>query len=241
MDIPAGIATSTSPIFACPSPLNGAKISALANSPSYLEEGVMVARNSRSVAFVFLVALLPIGAAFAGGRTVGGLGGGVGAAGFGSAAVGGGASRVGGGPTAGAVGGGSPGAGDPAGNGAAGTGNPSLNGSGIGTLGNGSNAPGIPTATTRSSDFGSGMGTPVAPAAKEYPGGISPEALKTQSSPDNQKQEAPAGESGGMPSPSGGNEPDAKPTVLVARPCGVAAHETDGFTTCIGVSSKRQR
>jgi hypothetical protein len=201
----------------------------------------MVACSSRSAAFVLLVALLPIGAAFAGGRGGGGLGGGVGAAGFGSAAVGGGVSRVGGGPVAGAVGGGSPGAGNPAGNGAAGTGNPSLNSVGLGTLGNGSNAPGIPTATTRSSDFGSGMGTPVAPSAKEYEGGISPEALKSQSSADNQKQEAPAGPSGGMPSPASGSEPEPTPTVAVARPCGVSAHETDGFTTCIGITGDRRR
>ena len=64
----------------------------------------MIIRSPRSLAVVMLVAALPGGFAFAGGRG-GAIGAGVGAAGMGSAGVGGGApaGQVGGGPPAGLV------------------------------------------------------------------------------------------------------------------------------------------
>jgi hypothetical protein len=214
----------------------------------------MITCNPRSLAFALLVSLLPMGLAFAGGaggRGGGGvLGGGVGAAGVGSAAVGGGApaGRVGGGPTAGAVGGGLPGSMDPGGNGSAGTGNPSLNALGAGSAGTGTNAPGIPTVTTNSGAIG-GYGGPTGVAATpNLPGGISPAALH---------QEGPSGAPPTVPKVLQGTAeeqaqlsttglaipgPDGVSTVIVApRPCGVAAHETDGTTTCVGIPSKRRR
>jgi hypothetical protein len=207
----------------------------------------MIICDPRSLVFAFLIAALPMEfalAAGAGGRG-GALGGGVGAAGMGSAAVGGGApsGAVGGGPPAGAVGGGSPGSSNPAGNGAAGTGNPSRNAGGV--SGNGTNAsPGITKATTTGGVIGGGTGVPSAP---EPAGGISPTALSKQPA-SGQRPTAPTGVRGVAKeapfSPRGLSRPgpDGVSTVIVAaRPCGVAAHETDGTTTCIGIPSRRRR
>jgi hypothetical protein len=196
----------------------------------------MIICNPRSLASALLIVALPMGFALAagsGGRG-GGTGGGVGAAGMGSAAVGGGApaGAVGRGPSAGAVGGGSPGSGNAAGNGAAGTGNPSSNAGGL--PGNGTNAsPGITRATT----------TGGVPPAPDLLGGPSPAALghppsATDAMAPNSVQgiaeEAPLATTGLARS-----GPDGVSTVIVKpRPCGVAAHETDGTTTCIGITDR---
>jgi hypothetical protein len=204
----------------------------------------MIIFNPKSLAFALLIAALPVGFAFGGGRG-GAIGGGVGAAGMGSAAVGGGApgGRVGGGPSAGEVGGGTPGSNSPAGNGAAGTGIPSRNAGGV--QGNGTNAsPGITNPTAAGGIIGGDAGVP--PTANS-PGGISPDALSRQhqstKDPTVSKEvqgiaEQPAFSPTGLARPG----PDGVSTVIVAaRPCGVAAHETDGTTTCIGIPEESAR
>ena len=202
----------------------------------------MIICNPRSLAFALLIAALPVEFALAGsGGRGGAIGAGVGAAGMGSAAVGGGApaGAVGGGLPAGAVGGGSPGSGNPAGNGAAGTGNPSRNAGG--SLGSGTNAsPGITRATTTGGVIGGSAGVPSAP---QLPGGTSPRALGSQppsagatapNSVQGVAEEAPSSTTG-LARPG----PDGVSMVIVApRPCGVAAHETDGTTTCIGIPDR---
>jgi hypothetical protein len=207
----------------------------------------MIICNPRSLAFALLIAALPVGFALAGGSggRGGAIGAGVGAAGMGSAGVGGGApaGSVGGGPPAGLVGGGSPNSNNAAGNGATGTGNPSLNAVGGGPGGNG-NTPGIPNARTTGSNIGGlGGSTGVAPASNA-PGGTSPEALRSQRPPNNDPT-APKDVQGvaeqGPISPTGLSKPgpDGVSTVIVAaRSCGVAAHETDGTTTCIGIPDR---
>jgi hypothetical protein len=209
----------------------------------------MIICNPRSLAFALLIAALPVGFALAAGRG-GAIGAGVGAAGMGSAGVGGGApaGSVGGGPPAGLVGGGSPNSNNPAGNGAAGTGNPSLNAVGGGPGRNGTNTPGIPNARTTGSNIGGyGGSTGVAPASNAPGGGTSPEALRSQS-PSVTGATAPNSVQGvaeEAPSSTIGLArlgPDGVSTVIVApRPCGVAAHETDGTTTCIGISDRSPR
>jgi hypothetical protein len=211
----------------------------------------MIICNPRSLAFAMLIAALPVGFAFAGGSggRGGAIGGGVGAVGMGSAAVGGGAGRVGGG--AGAVGGGLPGADNPAGNGAAGMGNPSLNAVGGGPGGNGTNTPGIPNARTNGSVIGGDAGVPSpspspfgSPGGTLPEGGTSPEASSEQSrstaTPTAPKDVQGVAEQAPL-SPTGLAEPgpDGVSTVIVAaRPCGVAARETDGTTTCIGIPDR---
>lgn len=204
----------------------------------------MVTSNPRSLAFVLLITALPMGFALAAGRGGGGLGAGVGAAGTGSAAVGGGAGSVGGGPPAGRVGGGSPGSNDPAGNGSAGTGDPSANARGI--PGKAPIAsPEVTNTTTRGGFIGgSGVGAPAA----DLPGGVSPAALSKEV-PSATTPTVPAALQGtaegqarlsttGLAIPG----PDGVSTVIVAaRPCGVAAHETDGTTTCVGVPIRPRR
>jgi hypothetical protein len=207
----------------------------------------MIICNPRSLAFAMLIAALPVGFAFAGGSggRGGALGAGVGAAGMGSAGVGGGApaGQVGGGPPAGLVGGGSPNSNNPSGNGSAGTGNPSLNAVGGGPGGNGTNTPGIPNARTTGSNLGGGVGVP-SPSPFGLPGGTAPEVLSSQRSP-TKASTAPKDVKGvaeeAQFSPTGLTKPgpDGVSTVIVAaRSCGVAAHETDGTTTCIGIPDR---
>jgi hypothetical protein len=202
--------------------------------------------NLKSLAVAVLIAALPTGVALAagGGGRGGGLGGGVGAAGMGSAAVGGGppAGAVGGGAPAGQVGGGSPGSNNPAGNGAAGTDNPSRNTGG--RVENGINAsPGIRNAATTGGLIGGYAGVP---AAADLPGGIPPSALSGYPpSPNLPVPKAIQGfaEVQAQLSTTGLAIPgsDGVSTVTVApRPCGVAAHETDGTTTCIGIPRRRR-
>jgi hypothetical protein len=215
----------------------------------------MIVRTLSRFVSVLLLGLLPLGFVSAGGANRGGgaLGGGVGAAGTGSAAIGGGApaGQVGGGAPAGAVGGGTPGAGNPAGNGAAGTGNPSLNALGAGSSGNNTNTPGIPNATTRGSEFGGGVGIVGGASASYRAGGAAPNPTGAEPSADGSKQQGPAVQERPAPpqrledqafSPTGLSTegPDGASTIIVsARPCGLAAHETDGFTTCVGIPKRR--
>jgi hypothetical protein len=209
----------------------------------------MIICNPRSLVFAMLIAALPVGFAFAGGSggRGGAIGAGVGAAGMGSAGVGGGApaGQVGGGPPAGLVGGGAPNSNNPAGNGSAGTGNPSLNAVGGGPGGNGTNTPGIPKARTNGSVIGGDAGIPS--PSPSGPGGITPEALSSQH-PSDARPRAPKDVKGvaqeaqfpptGLAKPG----PDGASTVIVAaRPCGVAAHETDGTTTCVGIPDESAR
>ncbi len=218
-------------------------------APHYLwidgKERAMIICNPRSLAFALLIAALPVGFALAGGGGGGGRGGaigaGVGAAGTGSAGVGGGApaGSVGGGPPAGLVGGGSPNSNNAAGNGAAGT------GVGGGPGGNSTNTPGIPNARSNGGDIGGyGSSTGVAAPASAVTGGTSPEALSHQR-PSTNDPTAPSAVQGVAEqapfSPTGLARPgpDGVSTVIVAaRPCGLAAHETDGTTTCIGIPNK---
>jgi hypothetical protein len=200
----------------------------------------MMICSPRRFAFAMMVAGLPLGYAFAGGsgHGGGGVGGGVGAAGMGSAAVGGGApaGRVGGGPPAGAVGGGSPGSSRPAGNGAAGTDNPALNATGGGS---GVNAPEIRSTTTTGGFIGGGEGsqtTGAAPARNLPGGGLPPGAVS---------QEGPSAAQSTPPNQGLASTQEPADDVLLkpvpARPCGLAAHETDGTTTCIGIPDRPHR
>jgi hypothetical protein len=207
----------------------------------------MIMRNPRSLAFALLIAALPVGFALAGGGggRGGAIGAGVGAAGMGSAAVGGGApaGAVGGGAPAGAVGGGSPGSNNPAGNGSAGTGNPSLNALGRGSAGNRTNEPGIPSAPTTGGVIGGYGGFTGAAPMPSLLGGASPATVGQAPTSDSTTpppsvqgvaEEAPPSTTG-LARPG----PDGVSTVIVApRPCGVAAHETDGTTTCIGIPAR---
>jgi hypothetical protein len=218
----------------------------------------MISCDWRSLLVALLLTALPMGFALAGGSSSrgGALGGGVGAAGTGSAAVGGGApaGAVGGGAPAGAVGGGSPGSSNPAGNGSAGTGSPSRNAVGLPVTS--PNPPTeIPSArTTGGFIFGAGVSSAPAPAAA---GGASPTDSSNQPAANEPASNQPASGKGPTApaavhgvaeeasfSPTGLSRPgpDGVSTVTVAaRPCGVAAHETDGTTTCVGISSRRRR
>jgi hypothetical protein len=213
----------------------------------------MLICDLRSLAVALLIAALPLGFASAAGRggggaASGGLGGGVGAAGMGSAAVGAGAptGAVGGG--AARVGGGSPGSSDPAGNGSAGTGNPGTNARGA--VGNEFKAsPGVTNATTTSGAIGGygGVTTGVAPASDSR-GGVSPTALKQEGQSDAnptvpESLRGTAEEQVRLSTTGLSQEgPDGVSTVTVdARPCHVAAHETDGTTTCVGIPKRSRR
>jgi hypothetical protein len=81
-------------------------------------------------------------------------------------------------------------------------------------------------------------------------GGAAPSASGAEPSAEGSKQQGPAADQRPEPpqrledqqfSPTGLSKegPDGISTVTVAaRPCGVAAHETDGFTTCVGIPEK---
>ncbi|MGA7810755.1 hypothetical protein [Bradyrhizobium sp.] len=210
----------------------------------------MIIRHSRSLPLALLIAALPLGfvptgfALAAGSGGSGAIGAGMGAAGIGSAAVGGGAASVGGGPPAGAVGGGSPGSNNPAGNGAAGTGSPRRNA--VGLPENRPNvAPGIPSATTTSGYIG---GTGISAPPPSVGGGVAPSASTGQPASD-QRANVPKALEGmadrqvqisttGLAVPG----PDGVSTVTVpARPCGLAAHSTDGASTCVGIPGRIRR
>jgi len=213
------------------------------------QERAMMIFNPRCFALAMMVAGVPLGYAFAGGSgggaggagTSGGVGGGVGAAGMGSAAVGSGApsGSVGGGTAAGAVGGGTPGSSRPAGNGAAGTGNPALNATGARQPG--VKAPEIrPTTTTTGGIIGGqgGQTTGTAPV-RNVPGGASPAGASNQEG-SSAAQSTPPNQMQGTANTQAQAE-DVPLRPVPARPCGVAAHETDGTTTCIGIPDRPHR
>jgi hypothetical protein len=194
-----------------------------------------------------LLALSPTGLVFAqggggggggGGAGAGSAGGGTGAAGMGSAAVGGGApaGSVGGGPPAGRVGGGAPGTNDPAGNGAAGTGYPSLNAAGQRAVPPSNPASGLENAPTTGGVIGGNIGVPAGggPASPPVTG-------QTQADPASPSRFEHVAEQ--PPSSTVGRAvsgPDGVSTRIVSpRPCGTAAHETDGTTTCVGIPARR--
>lgn len=196
----------------------------------------MALRRTRDIALVLLLTAMPAGFALAAGGGAGGRGGAVGGGmsttGV-SAAVGGGApvGRVGGGPPAGQIGGGAPGSPNLGGNGSTGlNGNTSYN-----------PASGLENAPTSGGVIGGHTGMP---AAKPDLGGRSP-PVAGQSQPDSTTApkavegvaEQPPPSTVGLARPG----PDGISTVIVApRPCGVAAHETDGTTTCIGIPAGRR-
>jgi hypothetical protein len=168
----------------------------------------------RNLTLSLLVALLPMNVALAGGGgrgPQGAVGSGLsGSSGYG-AAVGGGApaGAVGGGPPAGLIGGGV----------APTNTNPTRSvGGGLGP-GVGSEV-GVPGAYT---------GVPSAPP-DTFGGGLPPGNSGSAEKGQPQRPVAPKSVEGVAATQ------DAVSTQLVApRPCGVAAHETDGFTTCIGI------
>ncbi len=196
----------------------------------------MTLRGTRQIAFVLLLTALPGGFALAAGGGAGARGGAVGGGVVGGsagtlglgAAVGGGApaGRVGGGAPAGQVGGGA-------------LGSPNLGGNGsTGVIGP---ASGLENAPTSGGVIGGDTGVP--PAANDV-GGRSPPVVG-QSQPDSTTApkavegvaEEPPTSTVGLARPG----PDGISTIIVApRPCGVAAHETDGTTTCIGIPATRR-
>jgi hypothetical protein len=168
----------------------------------------MATCQTRNLTISLLVVLLPMNVALAGG------GGGVpqGAVGSSLSGSSGYGAAVGGGAPAGAVGGGPP---------------AGLIGGGLG-----------PTNTNRTSTSGTAA---VGPAAGGVPGAYS----GVPSAPDTPAGGLPPGnsETGRPQRPVAPKSvegvaatQDAVSTQMVApRRCGVAAHETDGFTTCIGI------
>ena len=132
---------------------------------------------------------------------------------------------------------------------------PGLNSIGAGSLGNGTNAPGIPRSSTQGGGFGGGSygsySTGIAPAPPP-PGGAPPPAATSPNGQDKEGANAASKEpthfqglTGEEPfSPTGLAQPgrDGVSTVIVdAKPCGLAAHETDGTTTCVGIPKRRHR
>jgi hypothetical protein len=171
----------------------------------------MATCQSRNLTISLLVALLPMNVALAGGRG----GGPQGAVGSGLSGASGYGAAVGGGAPAGAIGGGPP----------------------AGLVGGGV----APTNTNRSSGSGAGVegpavgGAPGAytgvPSAPDTPAGGRP-----PSNPGSAEPERAQGPVGPKSVEGVAAAPDSVSTQIVApRPCGVAAHETDGFTTCIGI------
>ena len=177
----------------------------------------MTTCQTRNLTISLLVALLPVNVALAGGRG-GGPQGAVssslsGASGYG-AAVGGGApaGAVGGGPPAGLIGGGV----------APTNTNPT---SGSGAAAGGPAVGGVPGAYT---------GVPSAPDTPA--GGLPPSLLGKTGNSGSAETEPPQGAVAPKSVEGIAATQDAVSTQIVApRPCGVAAHETDGFTTCIGI------
>jgi hypothetical protein len=201
----------------------------------------MATCQARNLTISLLVAMLPMNDALAGGGgrgPQGAVGSGLsGASGYG-AAVGGGApaGAVGGGPPAGLIEGG-----------VAPTNSNPTSGSG-GGLG-----PGV----------GSEVGVPAAyigiPSAPGTPaGGLAPANTGNAETARSQSPGSPKSGEGVAAAPDAGSTaqgpvssksiegvaaPDAGSTrIVVPRPCALAAHETDGFTTCIGIlPSGRER
>ncbi len=191
----------------------------------------MATRLPWNLAISMFVALVPMSVALAGGRG-GGPQGGVGtslsgSSGFGRA-VGGGppAGAVGGGPPAGLIGGGvAPTNTNPASTSSAGPLSPTIGG-----------APGTYT------------GVPPAPALDISSGGLPPGSTDNASPPATGQAQPPVarkpveGVAEGPPPTTTGlavlAADGVSTRIVAARPCGLAAHETDGTTTCIGISKR---
>src|SRR6266404_787055 len=115
---------------------------------------------------------------------------------------------------------------------------------GMGSAGVGGGAPAGSVGGGPPAGLVGGGSTGAAPASNVPGGGTSPEALRSQRPPTNGPT-APKDVQGvaeeGPISPTGLSKPgpDGVSTViLAARSCGVAAHETDGTTTCIGIPDR---
>jgi len=175
----------------------------------------MATYQTRNLTISLLVALLPMNVALAGGGGRGPQG----AVGSGLSGSSGYGEAVGGGAPAGAVGGGPP----------------------AGLIGGGV----APTNTnpTRSSGGGLGpgvgseVGVPGAysgvPSAPDTPaGGPAP---SNPSNPGNNEKGRPQSPVGPKSVEGEAAQEPVSTRIVVPRPCGVAAHETDGFTTCIGI------
>jgi hypothetical protein len=179
----------------------------------------MATHRPWNLSTALLVALLPMSAAFAAGRG-GGPQGAVssslsGSSGFGQA--------VGGGPPAGAVGGGPPAG--LIGGGVAPTNSNPTSGSGPGAVVPTSGVPGSYTGVPQAPDISAG-GLPPGSTATGQP--QTPAAPK---SVEGAADEPPPSKTGlAVPAADG-----VSTRIVAPRPCGVAAHETDGTTTCIGI------
>ena len=180
----------------------------------------MIICNPRSLASALLIAALPMGFALAADGGV--RGGGVGAAVMGRVGGGPPAGSDGRGPSAGAVGGGSLGSSNAAGSGAAGTGNPSGNFGGLPGIGTNA-SPGITRATPPPGLLG---GPSPAAFGSQLP-------FATDATAPNSVQDI--AEEGVLAGPG---QDDVSTVTVAPRPCGVAAHETDGTTTCIGIPDR---
>jgi hypothetical protein len=216
-------------------------------------------RFRHSIALVLVIALLPIGTALAQGG--GGAASGAassGATGAGAAGPGGGrggvgtsssmsGSAVGGGPPAGAVGGGAPA-------GAVGGGAPTsdamTNSAPSATSGvNPAVSRATPTSPSENPPTTGGViggATGAGNPAREDIGGVAPSpAINGQT----QQQPVAATDVRGVaePAPSSSTglskiADDGVSTKIVrAKPCSIAAQETDGTTTCVGIPSKQRR
>jgi hypothetical protein len=175
----------------------------------------MATCQTRNLTIALLVALLPINFALAGGGGRGPQG----AVGYGLSGASGYGQAVGGGAPAGAVGGGPP----------------------AGLIGGGV----APTNTNPT--FGVGGGVGAGPGAAGVPGAYTgiPSVPDTSAGglPPKNPGSAETGETGRAQSPVSpksveGVPPAQEPVstrTVAPRPCGVAAHETDGFTTCVGI------
>lgn len=196
----------------------------------------MTGLQPRSFALVWLMAIaLPMGSALAAGTGAAG-----GTSGMGSAAVGGGppAGKVGGGPSAGQVGGGAPGSTDASSSGSAGIGNQGVNTPAQVSTDN--PASGLENAPTSNGVIGGTTGVPSRSASE---GGSAPPVMG-QSQPTAESAPGAVRGVAEQPAPStvglAKSGPDGVSTRIVKpRPCGVAAHETDGTTTCVGIPTAR--
>jgi hypothetical protein len=196
-------------------------------------------RGARYLGLVLLLSSLPAGFVLAAGGaggaagsgSSGGVGAGVGAMGTGSAAVGGGApaGRVGGGPPAGQIGGGASGSANSQGNGAAGTENPATNAAGTTTVPPGSAASGLENAPTAGGVIDSTGAPPPPPGPSQSVTGQS-KPTNTPKTVDSSAE--PPSSATGLARP-GADGVSTK--IVAASPCGLAAHETDGTTTCVGI------
>lgn len=185
----------------------------------------MATRLPWKLTIALFVTLLPMSVALAGGRG-GGPQGGVGSSLSGSSGFG---RAVGGGAPAGAVGGGPPAG--LIGGGIAPTNTNPTSGSGEGALS--PTVGGAPAANT---------GTP--PASDISAGGLPPGSIDSASPSATGQAQRPVAQRpvvgvAELPPPATGLAVLAADGVstrtVAARPCGLAAHETDGTTTCIGI------